>query len=189
MSYRYQDYRLAIRTVASSTDERTLIAAVLPPGCFAGNSLTVSETPRDGAELLLVCALLNSFVADYQARLRVTLNVSGYHLCALRLPRLPSKDLTYDALLTRAAHLTYTTPEFDDLAAKVGLGSHKDGVTDPEERAQLRAEIDALVAHLYELTEAEYTHILSTFPLVPEETKAATLVEYRRFRVRDLEAA
>lgn len=31
-------------------------------------------------------------------------------------------------------------------------------------RQTLRAEIDALVAQLYDLTEDEFTHILSTFP-------------------------
>ena len=36
-----------------------------------------------------------------------------------------------------------------------------------------------MVAHLYGLTEIEFTHILSTFPLVPEETKSAALQAYQ----------
>lgn len=95
----------------------------------------------------------------------------------------------FQALLIRGAKLTCTTPEYDELAAEVGLGSHKDGVTNPDERAQLRAEIDALVAHAYGLTETEFAHILTTFPLVPQAEKDRALAEYRRFRVRDLEAA
>ncbi|MDA8376662.1 MAG: hypothetical protein M0Z50_06345 [Planctomycetia bacterium] len=35
-----------------------------------------------------------------------------------------------------------------------------------------------LIAHLYGLTEQEFTHILSTFPLVPNETKDAALAEF-----------
>ena len=46
-------------------------------------------------------------------------------------------------------------------------------------RARLRAEIDAQVAHLYALTEPEFTHILSTFPLVPAPVKAAAVVAFR----------
>lgn len=46
-------------------------------------------------------------------------------------------------------------------------------------RACLRAEIDAQVAHLYALTEPEFTHILGTFPLVAEETKSAALEAFR----------
>jgi hypothetical protein len=38
----------------------------------------------------------------------------------------------------RAARLICTTPEFDDLAAEVGLGDHRAGVTDPDRRDQLR---------------------------------------------------
>lgn len=40
------------------------------------------------------------------------------------------------------------------------------GVSDPAARRQLRDELDALVAHLYGLTRAEFAHILGAFPLV-----------------------
>ena len=39
-----------------------------------------------------------------------------------------------------------------------------------------------MVAHLYRLTEEEFAHILSTFPLVTEETKQAALDEFIRMR-------
>jgi len=47
------------------------------------------------------------------------------------------------------------------------------------ERARLRAELDGLIAHLYGLTEAEFAHILGTFPLVAEPVKIAALNAYR----------
>ena len=53
------------------------------------------------------------------------------------------------------------------------------GVTDPQDRLTLRAEIDALVARLYDLTIEEFQHILSTFPLVDESVKSQTLNTYR----------
>ncbi|ATS18522.1 hypothetical protein L5470_06685 [Synechococcus sp. PCC 6717] len=56
------------------------------------------------------------------------------------------------------------------------------GVTDEAERAKLRAELDGIIAHLYGLTETEFVHILSTFPLVPEDTKQAALQAYRELR-------
>ncbi len=34
------------------------------------------------------------------------------------------------------------------------------------ERARLRVELDGIIAHLYELTEEEFTCILTAFPLV-----------------------
>jgi len=75
------------------------------------------------------------------------------------------------------------------LAKEAGLAPHpnplpggegaKYGTTDPAERARLRAELDGIVAHLYGLTEVEFSHVLSTFPLVPEPTKIAALNAYR----------
>jgi hypothetical protein len=65
------------------------------------------------------------------------------------------------------------------LAQNVGLRDHRDGATDPTERARLRAEIDGLVAHLYGLTEAEFIHILASFPLVPDPVKQAARNAFR----------
>src|ERR1019366_8408678 len=77
--------------------------------------------------------------------------------------------------------LICTTPEFDDLAKEVDLGSYKSGATDPAERARLRAELDGLVAHLYGLTKEEFTHILATFPVVEASVKDAALAAYKAF--------
>ena len=60
-----------------------------------------------------------------------------------------------------------------------GLTSHRQGVTDGIERAKLRAELDGLIAHLYGLTVAEFVHVLSTFPLVPDPVKLAAQNAYR----------
>lgn len=110
----------------------------------------------------------------------MTTNLSSYYLYQLPVPRLTEKDPAFAPIVERAAKLICTTPEYDDLAAEVGLGSHAAGVTDETERAKLRAELDAMVAHLYGLTEDELTHILGTFPLVAQEQKDAVLAEFRR---------
>ena len=94
--------------------------------------------------------------------------------------RLTAADAAFGPIVKRAAQLICTTPEFDALAKEVGLGSHKSGVTAPAARAQLRAELDGLIAHLYSLTEAEFAHILTTFPLVPQPVKDAALEMFHR---------
>ena len=103
-----------------------------------------------------------------------------FYVYQMPVPRLTEKDPRFAPIVERAARLICTTPEFDSLARQVGLKSHKDGVTEPSQRAKLRAELDALIAHLYGLTEEEFKHILSTFPLVPNETKDAALAEFMK---------
>jgi hypothetical protein len=51
--------------------------------------------------------------------------------------------------------------------------------TNEVERAKLRAELDGIIAHLNQLTEIEFQHILSTFPIVPDPAKQAALTAYR----------
>ena len=114
-------------------------------------------------------------------------------------------DAAFGPIVKRAARLICSTPEFEDLAREVSphcsvaadvrrltSASGKEsepphvgcywkeiGVTAPAARAQLRAELDGLIAHLYALTESEFAHILTTFPLVAQPVKEAALEAYR----------
>jgi hypothetical protein len=177
----YQGYRLGHRSVASNTNERTMIATVLPPDTFYGHSINATPSTLRGDDLLFVAAMLNSFVVDFSLRQRVSQNLTMFYVYQLPLPRLTRDDRGFQPIVERSARLICTTPEFDDLAAEVGLGSHHNGVTDPASRALLRAELDGMIAHVYKLTEEEFSHILSSFPLVPEPAKVAALNAYRDF--------
>lgn len=174
----YQTYRLAIRKLASSTNERTLISTVIPRKVLASGTLNVAEKITCRA-LLASVSLINSFIVDWLLRLRVATSITMSQVYQLPVPRLMPGDRFFDAIVGRAAQLICTAPEFDDLAAEVGLGSHRNGVTDPAERAQVRAELDGMVAHIYGLTEDEFAYVLSSFPLVADSVKAAALNAYR----------
>jgi hypothetical protein len=182
----YQRYRLAHRSIASSTNERTLIAGMLPPGVFSGHSLNVAFEPEDLRQQLCLLATLNSFVLDYYLRQQVSANLTMFFIYQCPVPRLSASDARFSAVVTRAARLSCTTPEFDELAKSAGLapttrdGQTTYGTTDPTERAQLRAELDGLVAHLYGLSEEEFAHILKTFPLVADAVKVDAHNAYRR---------
>ncbi|MEG4284662.1 hypothetical protein QUB68_16155 [Microcoleus sp. A006_D1] len=177
----YQKYRLCFRDVASSTNERTMIAAIIPKKLFTGNTLIVANSSIESKELLLALSILNSFACDFIIRQKVTAHCNMFYVYQLPVPRLTSGEKYFWDIVQRAAKLICTAPEFDELAAEVGLNSHKEGVTDETERAKLRAELDGIIAHLYGLTEAEFAHILTTFPIVPETVKQAALVAYRSF--------
>ena len=144
-----------------------------------GQSIDTDYEPlRDDKVRLFVCALMNSFVVDAWLRQRITSHLSFFFIYQLPVPRLTENDPAFAPIVARAAKLICTTPEFDDLAREVGLGSHKNGVTEPVARAQLRAELDGLVAHLYDLTKEEFAYILTPFPLVAQAVKDAALESF-----------
>ncbi len=189
----YEHYRLGFRDIARNTDLRTSICALLPPRVFAGNTINL-QTPTlfeptqesceqvmamGGATKLALCSVFNSFTLDWMVRQKVTSHLNMFYVYQLPVPRLDAKHPSFICLVHRAARLICTTPEFDALAREVGLSGHEDGATREGERAQLRAEIDGLVAHLYGLTEEEFIHILATFPLVKDPIKVAARNAYR----------
>jgi hypothetical protein len=182
----YQDFRLGFRKVAHNTNERTMIATIIPPNFHAENFQSV-KTYEGGKRLVspevmfYLCAVMNSFTLDYVLRLRVTANVNFFDVYQLPVPRLTAPDAAFGPIVKRAAQLFCTTSEFDALAKEVGLGSHESGVTARAARAKLRAELDGLIAHLYGLIESEFAHILDTFPLVAQPVKDAALEAYRMF--------
>ena len=170
----YQKARLAFREIARSTDARTMIAAVLPPGVFANHKLMLARTDDlPDLVMLYVLGTANSLSFDFLARQRVTSSVSMFTFYQLPMARLATDDARLRAIAIRSASLVCTRPAFDQLAQNAGLRDHHQGATDPAERARMRAEIDGLVAHLYGLSEAEFSHILASFPLVAEPVKIA----------------
>ncbi|MEG5020875.1 Eco57I restriction-modification methylase domain-containing protein [Microcoleus sp. AT8-B5] len=179
----YQCYRLGLRAIARNTDSRTIIVSAIPQKVFCGNSMLVSSgmDKISNNETILCQALLNSWVLDFYIRQMVSANINMFYIYQTPVPRLTSGDKYFTDIVQRAAKLICTAPEFDELAQEVGLNSHREGVTDETERAQLRAELDGIIAHLYGLTEAEFAYILTTFPIVPEAVKQAALAAYRTF--------
>lgn len=178
----YQKYRLGFRDVARNTDFRTLISGVVPKNHFCGNTVPTVTSPTDTSTVLAIAALFNSFVVDWLIRQKVSAHCNFFYMFQLAVPRLDAADQAFRPLVERAARLTGTSPEFDDLLTEI-FGSNAShmthGVTDATERATLRAEIDAIVAQLYDLTEDEFAHVLASFPLVPAEVKKVTLDTFR----------
>ncbi|MBD2268933.1 Eco57I restriction-modification methylase domain-containing protein, partial [Anabaena sp. FACHB-1391] len=178
----YQKYRWVHRRIASNTNERTLITTIVYPNIFCDNNSTtinLKKSEISTQEMLFLCGICNSFVLDWMLRQKVTTTLNMFYIYQLPVPRLTEKDPFFQEIVERAAKLICTTAEYDELAKEVGLTSHENGITDERERGKIRAELDGIIAHLYGLTETEFSHILSTFPIVAEEVKTAALNAYR----------
>ena len=197
----YETYRLAIRKIASNTNERTLITTIVPKYAIAGNSLTVNfpfkhdqkefNTLRFGNdELFVLTSILNSYVVDFILRSRVTTNLNLFYLYQLPIPRLNSKDKWFKQIIERAAPLVCTSEDFAELwqeAMKIEW-NEKVVVKLETERNKLRAELDGIIAHIYGLTEEEFTYILGTFPIVAQAQKDAALLSFKELASQFKEA-
>ncbi|GAC1381026.1 MAG: hypothetical protein NVSMB33_07490 [Ktedonobacteraceae bacterium] len=195
--------RLIFRKIARNTDERTLIATILPSNAFVSDSLNyliplefsasvelltltgkVKECYKQtlpSTVLMYLCGVFNSFVIDYIVRFKVTANVNIFYIYQLPIPRLSTDNQYCKATAERVAHLVCVGSEFNELRHELLGDVNAHVATDAVERRQLQAEIDGLVAHLYGLTEDEFIHVLNTFPLVKQPVKDAALDAYRQF--------
>lgn len=135
--------RLAYRDVASSTNRLTLIAAVLPAGVVTTHTLFCLRTPLDEAGQQFLCGMLNSFVANYLVRLRVTTHVSVSIIERLPMPKPSREDRFFGGMAALATALA-ENPGDEFLSFK----------------------LQGLAARIYGLTGEEFTHVLTTFPLV-----------------------
>ena len=94
----------------------------------------------------------------------------------MHIPHLTETYPCFNELVERSALLTCTNQVFNDLADKVRI-PHL-GVQDQEQRWQIQGEIDAIVAHIYQLTKSEFEHILSTFTTGKNQERLQALKDY-----------
>jgi hypothetical protein len=182
------DLRAGFCGITSQTNERSLLTAMLPASFPSGNSVpTITTVPADVCIHLLWVALTNSFIADWLLRMRISININFFILESLALPRLDLKSTEAVSLIKAATFLTCTTPEFSNLWQKImeTQWTPECAVIDPRERARLRAEIDAVIADLYGLTEHDFAYILNTFPLLDRDQPPLP-DEERSFVTRDM---
>ena len=174
--------RIAFRDVTNSTNTRTVIASLIPGGLVTTHKapylLLIKGIARDEAFLL---GVLSSMILDWYARRVVELGLT-FHL--LNNFPIPDADLDNDPVAHRvveiAGRLGAVDDRFTEWAEAVGVpvGS----VTDEDTKQDLICELDACVAHLYDLDEDDLAVIYETFHERTDysERHAAVLEHFRR---------
>ncbi len=153
--------RIAFRDVTNGTNSRTCIAALVPPRVVLTNKapylLRVAGSERDEAFLL---GVLSSIPLDWYARRYVELVMNFHTFNGLPIPR-PADDEVSKRVIELSGRLAARDDRFAEWASAVGVpvGS----VKTPEQQADMEAELDALVSHLYGLTRDQVAHIFATF--------------------------
>ena len=202
------------RDICRATDERTVIASVLP-AVGVGHTMPLLTTVWDARQTSALLGNLCSLVLDFCARVKI----GGTHLTYSYLkqfPVIPPERYTepdLDFITPRILELTYTAKDMAPWATalisgwKLDNGNWKPSTPepirrsplapfpfDPARRAILRAELDAYYARLYDLDRDELRYILDPEDVMgkdyPSETfrvlKDREIREYGEYRTQRL---
>ncbi|CJM38692.1 Type I restriction-modification system methyltransferase subunit [Streptococcus pneumoniae] len=175
-------YLLGFRDITNATNERTVIAGMLPFSAV-GNNNPLILLPN-GFDTRLQAALMGnliSLVFDFVARHKV----GGTHLnffIIKQLPVLPpeaysEKDLAY--IVPRVLELTFTAHDLKPFAEDLGYQGEP-FPWNPDRRHQLKCELDAYYAHLYGLERDELLYILDPQNVMPEDYPSVTFPGLKR---------
>ncbi len=154
--------RVAWRKIARATDTRTVHVALLPPHVFVADHCYLMFFKRsEVGDDAYVLGCMSSLLCDWVARRLVEVNLTAEILTAFPLPIAERMDQRRQRVVEIAARLAAIDDRFAKWAANVGVETGS--VKTDSERADLMAELDALVAHLYGLSRDQVDHIFATF--------------------------
>lgn len=187
---------LGWRDICRATDERTVIASVIPRVGVNHKLPLIYVSPSVEKKYVgVLLGNLDSLVFDYIARQKVG-GTSLTYFYFKQLPVLPPgrySDADLDYIVPRVLELTYTSHDLRGWAEDIGYHGPPYGF-DEMRRAHLRAELDAYYARLYGLTRDELRYILDPTDVMsdnyPSETfrvlKEREIREFGKYRTQQL---
>lgn len=190
---KYQSIRPCYCDIAGQTNERSIQTTLLPKNTVAGNKVpTVDIYPKSIINDLLWVAITNSFVFDWLMRQRITTTVNFFHWNQIPLPQVDTNESSIKKLIYNTIKLIMITKDMEVIIEEVqnyyggpiNIGTITPCI-DPKERQQLRAEIDAIVAEIYNLNFIELKYIIDQFPLI-DRNQPPILDESKSTITRDL---
>lgn len=197
IKYDREFFRLGYRAVASDTNERTLIASLLPKNCSFGHSMFANAPKQyivkddeicmdivSYEKILFVLALFNSLVVDFIIRNMVQINVSKTYLERIPLPQPSDEEIQnneiYKTLAKNALLLQLYNDKnhhFDELKQEFNIKNEEIPKT-KKAYDILRAKNDLLVKELYGLSDDEFSYMISTFKVLNEkQSEYITLIK------------
>ncbi len=164
-------YRPIVRKIAGSTNERSLIATLIPPGLLCHESIQADVLPsrRPNSLSLIWLGVFNSYPFDWILRQILAATISLFILEKLPVPhfknqnsllahcslRLSCNNSKYESLWIEQVGKTWREPRKSPFDWPV--------LETEDERWTVRAVMDAVVADAYGLNRDQYQHILSSF--------------------------
>ncbi|MXZ84063.1 MAG: hypothetical protein F4Z02_00185 [Acidimicrobiia bacterium] len=171
-------YLVGFTNITGTTNERTMACSVLPVTAVS-DSIILVRTSKDPHLLL---GLLNSFAFDYLVRQKV----GGNHISLFYLKQLPV--LPHSLLSDYSRHLkplllelVYTAWDIRSFAVSLNYAGPPFRWVE-ERRSLIRAELDALMFHLYGINRQDIIDIMDTFSIVKRKDDQ----KYGQFRTKNL---
>ena len=153
--------RIAFHDVTNSIDYRTIKAALLPSQVFCVHSAPTFLFPRgDEKDEAFLLGVLSSIPLDWYARRFVGTHLSFFILNIFPIPRPSKKNPLWKRVVALSGRLASPDKRFAKWAEAVNV---EYGKIDKDKKNNMIYELDALVAHLYGLSEKQLTHIFETF--------------------------
>ncbi|MCG0285482.1 Eco57I restriction-modification methylase domain-containing protein [Streptomyces sp. PSAA01] len=184
---------MGFRKICRASDERTAITYAFPrAGLGDSGNILIS---RDFEHAPLLYSNSVSMTLDYVLRQKLggtNLNFFQFEQLPFIVPEVIALHASF--LIPRILELTYTAHDMRDFARDLG-DTGSPFRWDPDRRAVIRAELDALFFHLYGITRDDTAYILDTFNVTRDNdikahgeyrTKNLILAEYGRMAAAGL---
>ena len=166
---------IGFRDVTNATNERTFVCSPIPNACGVGNSTTLLYAERGTMPVASLCAMMSSLVFDYTTKQKI----GGSHASISFVKQFPVltpnqiPSAMQWQIVKRVAELCYFNHDLNGWASELWeemneeqraelpqLGAQQPWIYNPERRAVLQAELDAIFAHLYGLNTEDLRYIL-----------------------------
>ena len=153
--------RVAFRDITNRTNQRTVIACLVPPEVFITNKGPYFLWPRgDEKDQAFLLGTLSSIPLDWYARRFVEINLNFFILNPFPIPRPDRGSVHWQRVVQLAGRLACPDERFSTWADAVGV---EYGSLATDDKEDMIYELDAAVAHLYGLSESQLVHIYETF--------------------------
>lgn len=173
------DWLLCLRSITSSTNERTVISTILPKVGIA-NSVNI-VLPKTNSDAVILLGAFNSYVNDFVACTKVgNQNLNIFIIKQLPVPQVNLNSQAFDIVKNKILKLCYTSSDLRPFAIDLGFDGNP-YLWNNKERFQIQCELDAIYAHLYGLEKEEMGYILETFPIV----KRKDIAKYGSYRTKE----
>ncbi|MCP9782234.1 N-6 DNA methylase [Cyanobium sp. WKJ7-Wakatipu] len=170
-------FRIGFCDVANSTNQRSLTAALIPPGCICGHKVPTISIPEQGpASMMLTLGICNSLITDFLVKKKVSLTLSFTIMDSLPIPIKHPSSPAEQHLTVKAASLMLVGEEMAPFATSFASEIESWPCSEefrPEEdvnkRLKLAAEIDAIYAfNILRLSRAQLGFILKPKDITEE---------------------